>query len=104
MIYSEYYENYKGPILTKAILNDDQDITELIQKFYGDKNDWCGKLWTYQDVFGYNCKGSKFYCEFKILTLIFRRCFYKNPLFISLIFFRMGLKFPIMLSPVDSNG
>ncbi len=64
MIYSEYYQNYKGPNLTKAILNDDKDITDLIKNFYGDKNDWCGKLWTYQDVFGYNCKGSKFYCEF----------------------------------------
>ena len=64
MIHSDYYQKYKGPNLTKAILNDDQDITELIKKFYGDKNDWCGKLWTYQDVFGYNCKGSKFYCEF----------------------------------------
>ena len=64
MINSEYYEGYRGPNLTKATLNGEEDITSLIQVFYGDKNDWCGKLWTYKEVFGDECKGYKFYCEF----------------------------------------
>ena len=64
MIESEYYQNYQGPNLTKAILNDEEDITEKIQEFYGTNNNWCNKLWTYQDVFGDDCNGDKFYCEF----------------------------------------
>ena len=51
MIYSEYYQYYKGPSLIKATLNETENITELIQKFYGENNDWNGKLWTYQDIF-----------------------------------------------------
>jgi len=65
MIYSEYYQYYKGPSLIKATLNETENITELIQKFYGENNDWNGKLWTYQDIFKDNCQGNKFYCEFK---------------------------------------
>ena len=65
MIYSEYYQYYKGPSLIKATLNGTENITELIQKFYGENNDWNGKLWTYQDIFKDNCRGNKFYCEFK---------------------------------------
>ena len=64
MIESEYYQNYRGPNLTKATLNGEDDITEKIQEFYGTNNNWCNKLWTYQDVFGDDCNGDKFYCEF----------------------------------------
>ena len=64
MIESEYYQNYQGPNLTKAILNDEEDITDRIKKFYGTNNNWCNKLWTYQDVFGDDCKGYNFYCAF----------------------------------------
>ena len=42
MIESEYYQNYQGPNLTKAILNDEEDITEKIQGFYGTNNNWKG--------------------------------------------------------------
>ena len=38
MIESEYYQNYQGPNLTKAILNDEEDITEQIRGFYGNNN------------------------------------------------------------------
>ena len=33
MIYSEYYQYYKGPSLIKATLNETENITELIQNF-----------------------------------------------------------------------
>jgi len=64
MLNSEYYQDYNGPNLTKAILNGNEDITKLIKVFYGDNNNWCEKLWTYREVFGDGCKGYKFYCEF----------------------------------------
>ena len=58
-----YYQNYKGPNLSKATLNND-DITERIKNIYGKDNNWQGKLWTYKEIFGETCKGSDFYCEF----------------------------------------
>ena len=64
MIDSEYYQDYKGPDLTSAILNEKEDITKLIKTFYGEGNNWEEKLWTYKEVFGEGCKGSKYYCEF----------------------------------------
>ena len=64
MLKSEYYQDYQGPNLTRAILNNVDDITEKIQGFYGNNNNWQGKLLTYQDVFGDNCEGYNFYCEF----------------------------------------
>ena len=57
------YENYKGPNLTKAILND-IDITKIIQEKYGENNDWQGKLWKYNEIFGNSSLGKKIYCEF----------------------------------------
>ena len=59
---SEYYQNYKGPNLTKATL-DTEDITDTIREFYGENN-WKGKLWKFSDIFGENCKGKNIYCEF----------------------------------------
>tara|TARA_B100000902_G_C26574748_1_gene558271 strand:- start:215 stop:502 length:288 start_codon:yes stop_codon:yes gene_type:complete len=59
----EYYKNYNGPNLTKAIV-DNNDITSTIQKYYGSNNNWNGKLWKYKDIFGPNMIGSKYYCEF----------------------------------------
>ena len=44
MIDSEYYQDYKGPNLTNAILNEKEDITKLIQFFYGEDNNWEKKL------------------------------------------------------------
>ena len=59
---SEYYQNYKGPNLTKATL-DTEDITDTIRNFYGENN-WQGKIWKFSDIFGDNCKGKNIYCEF----------------------------------------
>ena len=64
MILSDYYQNYKGPDLIKATLNDD-DITELIYNFYGENNNWNGCLWSFKDIFTNDCFSKKFYCEFK---------------------------------------
>ena len=64
MIYSDYYQDYRGPELTKVILNDKENITDLVKPFYGKDHNWGGKLWTYKEVFGDDCEGNKFYCEF----------------------------------------
>ena len=63
MIESEYYQNYKGPPMTRCIL-DDKDITEIIQPIYGPENNWGGYLWTYKELFGTNKKGSTFRFDF----------------------------------------
>ena len=47
----DYYQNYKGPNLTEATLND-IDITSIIQEKYGENNNWNGKLWKYKEFFG----------------------------------------------------
>ena len=62
MIKSEYYQNYKGPDLVKATLNN-VDIIEKIKVFYGEDNNWNQKLWTYEEVFQGNT--GQFYIEFK---------------------------------------
>ena len=64
MIDSEYYNNYRGPDLTRARLND-KDITELIKEKYGELNNWNGKLYTFSDIFGEDSLNKNIYCEFK---------------------------------------
>ena len=64
MIQSEYYEKYRGPHLTKVTLNN-EDITEKIKEFYGEKNNWSGCLWTYKELFGLDSQGKHFRCDFK---------------------------------------
>ena len=64
MIYSEYFQKYKGPNLTKAPFNNVYDITEKIMDLYGEGNNWQGKLWKYKEILGNECIGDKFYCEF----------------------------------------
>ena len=59
----DYYQNYKGPNLTEATLND-IDITSIIQEKYGENNNWNGKLWKYKEIFGNESIGKKIYCEF----------------------------------------
>ena len=56
MIHSEFYENYRGPSLTKATYNQVNDITEKIRNLYGKNNNWQGKLWTYKEIFGETLK------------------------------------------------
>ena len=58
-----YYENYYGPILTKATIND-EDVTEIIRYAYGDKN-WQNKLWKFEELFQEDYTSGIFYCEFE---------------------------------------
>ena len=64
MIYSEYYDKYRGPSLVKATL-DNKDITENIQNIYGENNNWSGNLWTYKEIFGSQSQGKHFRCDFQ---------------------------------------
>ena len=64
MIESEYYKAYLGPSLVKVILNE-EDITEKIKDKYGENNNWSGFLWTYKELFGSECQGKHFRCDFK---------------------------------------
>lgn len=64
MIESEYYKKYKGPKLVKCTFND-EDITEKMSKFYGETNNWNGKLYTYAEIFGDDCINKHFRLDFK---------------------------------------
>jgi len=64
MIESEYYENYHGPRLIKATLNN-IDILESVQEKYGTGNNWQGQIWTYEELFGKDSIGQHIYCEFE---------------------------------------
>ena len=70
MIQSKYYHSYQGPPLINATLSntrsphDTQDITPLIQEKYGTDHNWNGYLYTYYDIFGPECKGKNFKCDF----------------------------------------
>lgn len=63
MILSEHYQNYRGPSLTKAIL-DEKEITNQIQEKYGPNKNWQGYLWTYKELFGSDSYGKNFRCDF----------------------------------------
>ena len=63
MIDSKHYENYRGPNLTRATL-DSIDITDIMKEAYGEGNNWGGKLWKFNQIFGNESHGKKFYCEF----------------------------------------
>lgn len=66
---NEYYKNYKGPNLTLAQIwkesNYKINITEYIQLFYGNNNNWKGKLYKFKDIFPGKDHKYKFYVEFK---------------------------------------
>ena len=73
MIHSDYYKNYRGPKLAKAILmstspvnfTEEDDITDKISAIYGPECNWQGCLWTYKEAFGEKSYGKNFRCEFK---------------------------------------
>ena len=54
MIDCEYYQNYRGPNLTRALIwrhgEEKLEITEYIKEFYGHNNNWSGKLYTYDNI------------------------------------------------------
>ena len=68
MIDFDYYKNYKGPHLILAqiwkIEDKKEDITDYIKTFYGEENNWKGKLYTYKDIFPDKDSKYKFYVEF----------------------------------------
>ena len=64
MLISDHYQNYQGPKLIKAVL-DNEDITESIKKIYGPNHNWQGYLWTYQELFGKESYGKSFRCDFE---------------------------------------
>ena len=68
MIESEYYQNYRGPNLTRSLIwrhgEEKLEITEYIKEFYGHKNNWQGKLYTYDDIFPHRDHKYKFRVDF----------------------------------------
>ena len=68
MSLSDYYENYRGPELTKAQLwkkgEERRDITEDIRILYGENNNWNGRLYKYEDVFPDKDSSHCYYIEF----------------------------------------
>ena len=64
MLISDHYQNYHGPKLVSAILNN-VDITDSIKKIYGPDHNWSGCLWTYQEIFGKDCYGKHFRFDFE---------------------------------------
>ena len=64
MINCDHYLTYKGPNLVKVTFNND-DITDSIKPFYGENNNWCGNLWTYEEIFGPNSINKHFRFDFK---------------------------------------
>jgi len=68
MIDCEYYQNYNGPKLILAQIwlknKERENITEHIQKFYGNENNWNGKLYTFNDIFPNKDSSYHFYIEF----------------------------------------
>tara|TARA_B100000035_G_C20722920_1_gene432021 strand:+ start:63 stop:371 length:309 start_codon:yes stop_codon:yes gene_type:complete len=69
MIDSQHYQNYKGPNLILAEIwkkeDNKENITEYIQNFYTENNNWNGKLYTYNDIF----PGKDYTYKFKVVFL-----------------------------------
>ena len=61
---SEYYSTYQGPLLTKVMVGN-EDVTDMVQLFYGENHNWRKKLWTYGDIFPVGMSGLPFKCEFQ---------------------------------------
>ena len=65
---TNYYQNYKGPNLVKAQLwkkgNEKENITDYINSFYGEENNWNGKLYKYSEIFPNKDSSYHFYVEF----------------------------------------
>lgn len=64
MLVSDCYQNYIGPPLIYAVL-DEVDVTTSIQEHYGEKKNWNGCLWTFKEMFGDKCYGKHFRLDFK---------------------------------------
>ena len=64
MLESDYYLNYKGPNLVKAILGT-EDITDKMKELYGVNNNWSGCLWMNSEVFGDDCLNKNYRFDFE---------------------------------------
>jgi hypothetical protein len=64
MVHTTYFDNYQGPKLIKATLNQ-KDILDEICEYYGPNNNWQNKYYSYKDLFGENSRGKKIYLEFE---------------------------------------
>ena len=64
---NQYYQNYIGPNLSKALIwknsNYKINITEYIKIFYGNNN-WNGKLYKFKEIFPGKDFKYKYYIEF----------------------------------------
>ena len=84
MILSKYYRDYNGPDLVVAELwlneDDKETFIDYMKVFYGENNNWNGKLYTYGEIFPqrehhgldvadsgrlYPAGNHKFYLEFR---------------------------------------
>ena len=67
MIDCDYYQNYRGPDLICAKIwrtgEEKLEITEYIKEYYGYRNDWNGKLYTYDEM---TCRDKSFHYKFKV--------------------------------------
>ena len=68
MIELDYYKDYRGPDLVIAQIwtheSEKETITDYMNEFYGEHNNWNGILYTYHEIFP-GRKGQKFYLEFR---------------------------------------
>ena len=68
MIDCDYYKSYRGPDLICAKIwrtgEEKLEITEYIKEYYGIKNNWNGKLYTYDEIFPNRDYRYKFKVEF----------------------------------------
>ena len=69
MIDSEYYKNYNGSSLVKVEIwcdkNNKTNITEYMNFFYGQDNNWNGVIYKYKEIFSDYFKYHQFYMEFQ---------------------------------------
>jgi hypothetical protein len=64
MVQTTYFDNYQGPQLIKATLNQQNILYKLIE-YYGPNNNWQNKYFTYKELFGENSRGKNIYLEFQ---------------------------------------
>ena len=64
MIHSAYYEAYRGPPMTKCIVDGEEMVSKMMHA-YGSLCNWQGSLWTYGELFEGVEEGTPFYCEYR---------------------------------------
>ena len=64
MVTTTHFDNYQGPQLIQATLNQ-TNILDSIKEYYGEHNNWNHQFYSYKDLFGENSKGKRFYLEFQ---------------------------------------